>query len=159
MTSVRFVFPKPRLNELLRTPGGLPVAEAIEQARQNLESIQPSCMAELTALLELCQAGFQSLKDEFDDAALTELYAIAVKGIGAGEVCGVGGVDAALTSFCDLLDHLRTLKRYDRDAVGVHVQAWRLLMTAGLPDAGVEQVLAGLRKVTARYAAEVAAAA
>jgi len=82
-----------------------------------------------------------------------------VKGIGAGEVCGVSGVDAALTSFCDLLDHLRTLKRYDRDAVGVHVQAWRLLMTAGLPDAGVEQVLSGLRKVTARYAAEVAAAA
>jgi hypothetical protein len=159
MTSVRFVFPKPRLNELLRTPGGLPVAEAIEQARKNLESIQPSCTAELLALLELCEAGVQSLQDGFDDAALTEIYSLAVKGIGAGEICGVGGVDVALTSFCDLLDHLRTLKRFDRDAVGVHVQAWRLLMTAGLPDAGVEQVLSGLRKVTARYAAEVAAAA
>jgi hypothetical protein len=159
MTSVRFVFPKPRLNELLRTPGGLPVAEAIEQARANLESIQPSCTAELTALLELCEAGCQGLKDGFDDAALAEIYAIAVKGIGAGEVCAIGGVDAALTSFCDLLDHLRTLKRFDRDAVGVHVQAWRLLMTAGLPAPAAQQVVDGLLKVSRRYAAEVAAAA
>lgn len=159
MTSVRFVFPKPRLNELLRTPGGLPVAEAIEQARKNLESIQPSCTAELLALLELCEAGVQSLGDDYDDAALTEIYSLAVKGIGAGEICGVGGVDVALTSFCDLLDHLRTLKRFDRDAVAVHVRAWRLLMAAGLPDAGAQQVLDGLLKVSRRYGAEVAAAA
>jgi hypothetical protein len=158
MTSVRFVFPKPRLNELLRTPGGLPVAEAIEQARKNLEAIKPTCTAELLALLELCEAGSANLKDEFDDAALEELYTLSVKGIGAGEVCGVPAVDAALTSFCDLLDHLRTLKRFDREAVGVHVRAWRLLMTPGLPEAGAKQVLDGLTKVSARYAAEAAAA-
>lgn len=159
MTSVRFVFPKPRLNELLRTPGGLPVAEAIAQAQANLESIKPSCTAELTALLELCEAGSLSLKDDFDDAALAELYAIAVKGIGAGEVCGMPNVDVALTSFCDLLDHLRTLKRFDREAVGVHVRAWRLLMSADLPGAGARQVIDGLLKVSGRYAAEVDAAA
>ena len=159
MTSVRFVFPKPRLNELLRTPGGLPVAEAIENARKNLEAIKPTCTAELMALLELSEAGFWNLKDDFDDAALEELYAIAVKGIGAGEVCGVPPVDVALTSFCDLLDHLRTLKRFDREAVGVHVRAWRLLMSAELPEAGAKQVLDGLLKVSGRYAAEVAAAA
>jgi hypothetical protein len=159
MTSVRFVFPKPRLNELLRTPGGLPVAEAIEQARQNLESIKPTCTAELAALLELCEAGFWNLKEDADDAALAEIYALAVKGIGAGEVCGVPKVDVALTSFCDLLDHLRTLGRFDRDAVGVHVRAWRLLMSAELPEAGARQVIDGLLKVSGRYAAEVAAAA
>lgn len=159
MTSVRFVFPKPRLNELLRTPGGLPVAEAIEQARKNLESIRPTCTAELAALLELCEAGFQNLADDYDDATLAELYAIAVKGIGAGDVCGMPSVDLALTSFCDLLDHMRTLKRFDREAVGVHVRAWRLLMTAALPEAGARQVIDGLLKVSRRYAAEVAAAA
>ncbi|THD74226.1 MAG: hypothetical protein E7812_17990 [Phenylobacterium sp.] len=158
MTSVRFVFPKPRLNELLRTPGGLPVAEAIENARKNLEAIKPTCTAELLALLELSEAGFWNLKNDFDDAALEELYAIAVKGIGAGEVCGVANVDVALTSFCDLLDHLRTLKRFDREAVGVHVRAWRLLMSSELPGAGAKQVLDGLLKVSGRYAAEVAAA-
>ncbi|MFC3071335.1 hypothetical protein [Phenylobacterium soli] len=159
MTSVRFVFPKPRLNELLRSPGGLPVAEALERAQANLESIKPTCAAELMALLELCEASYWNLKDDYDEPAVTELYTLAVKGIGAGEVCGVPAVDPALTSFCDLLDHLRTLKRYDHDAVGVHVRAWRLLMTSDLPKAGADQILDGLTKVSGRYGAEVKASA
>lgn len=158
MTAVRFVFPKPRLAELLRTPGGLPVAEAVERAQANLEAIKPTCNAELMALLELCEAGFSNLGEPFDDAAMSELYAIAVKGIGAGEVCGAPAVDPALTSFCDLVDHLRTLRRHDREAVGVHVRAWRLLMTSDLPQAGAKQILDGLLKISARYAAEAAAA-
>jgi len=159
MTSVRFVFPKPRLNELLRQPGGLPVAEALERAQKNLEAIKPTCVAELMALLELCEASYWNLKDAYDEPAVTELYSLAVKGIGAGEVCGVPPVDIALTSFCDLLDHLRTLKRYDHDAVGVHVRAWRLLMSAELPKAGAEAILEGLLKVSRRYAGEARAAA
>jgi len=158
MTSVRFVFPKPRLNELLRMPGGLPVAEALERAQKNLESIKPTCTAELMALLELCEASYWNLKDNYDEPAVTELYSLAVKGIGAGEVCGVPPVDVALTSFCDLLDHLRTLKRYDHEAVGVHVRAWRLLMSADLPPAGAQQILDGLLKVSHRYAGEAKAA-
>jgi hypothetical protein len=154
MTSVRFVFPKSRLNELLRMPGGLPVAEALERAQANLEAIKPTCSAELLALLELCEAAYQSLTDQYDEAAVTGLYTLAVKGIGAGEICGAPAVDAALTSFCDLLDHLRTLRRYDHQAVGVHVRAWRLLMTTDLPAAGAQQVLDGLLKVSARYAGE-----
>lgn len=157
MSSVRFVFPKPRLAELLRTPGGLPVAEAVQRAQANLETIRPTCVAELQALLELAEAGFWTLGERFDDAGLEGLYAIAVQGIGAGEVCGCPPVDVALTSFCDLLDHLRTLRRHDREAVGVHVRAWRLLMTSDLPQAGVDQVLGGLLKVSGRYAAEAAA--
>jgi hypothetical protein len=159
MTAVRFVFPKPRLAELLRTPGGLPVAEAVERAQQNLEAIKPTCVAELTALLELCEAGFASQGEAFDEAAVKGLYSLAVKGIGAGEVCGAPAVDMALTSFCDLLDSLRTLERYDREAVGVHVRAWRLLMSAGLPDAGARQILDGLLKVSGRYATEASARA
>jgi hypothetical protein len=158
MTSVRFVFPKPRLNELLRSPGGLPVAEALEQAHANLEAIRPTCTAELLALLELCEASYWNLKDAYDEPAVTELYSLAVKGIGAGEICGRPAIDAALTSFCDLLDHLRTLKRYDHEAVGVHVRAWKLLMMADLPQAGAEQILDGLLKVSRRYAAEARAA-
>lgn len=159
MTAVRFVFPKPRLNELLRSPGGLPVAEALERAQKNLEAIKPTCTAELLALLELCEASFWNLKeDDQDTAAIRELYSLAVKGIGAGEVCGVPPVDIALTSFCDLLDHLRNLGRFDREAVGVHVRAWRLLMTPGLPQAGADQILEGLLKISRRYAADAAAA-
>jgi hypothetical protein len=159
MSSVRFVFPKPRLAELLSMPGGLPVAEAVERAQANLDAIRPTCTAELQALLELCEAGLASLGDGFDDAGVEGLYAIAVKGIGAGEVCGAAPVDIALTSFCDLLDSLRALQRYDREAVAVHIRAWRLLLTAGLPKTGADQVLEGLLKVSGRYAAQAKATA
>ena len=156
MTAVRFVFPKPRLAELLRMPGGLPVAEAIERAQKNLESIKPTCVAEMIGLLEMCEVALQSLGDNYDEQGLEQLYAMAVRGIGGGAVCGVPDVDPALTSFCDLLDQLRTSKRFDREAIGVHVRSWRLLMTMDLPEAGRKQVLDGLLKVTRHYASDEA---
>lgn len=149
--SVRFVFPKPRLAKLLQQPGGVPVAEALERAQNNLEDIRPTCMAELQALLELTEARFEAMGEDFDEAGLTELYAIAVRGIGGGEVCGTPGVDAALTSFCDLLDSLRTSGRTDRAAIGVHVQAWRVLLTPGQPLDASRVMVEGLRKVSGRY--------
>jgi hypothetical protein len=152
MSSVRFVFPKHRLAELLATPGGLPVVEALERAQANLETIRPTCRAELLALLELAEASYERLGATFDDAGMVELYTLAVHGIGAGSVCGTPAIDEALTSLCDLLDHLRTQRLFDRDAIGVNVRAWRLLATLDLPKEGVESVLQGLRKVSARYA-------
>ena len=154
MSSVRFVFPKPRLAKLLRMPGGLPVPEALAQAQQNLETIRPTCTAELASLLELAEARFQGVGTGPDDAGMADLYAIAVRGIGGGEVCGLPGVDTALTSLCDLIDHLRSNGRYDRAAIGVHLRSWRLLMTAGLPQASSTAVLDGLRQVSERYAPE-----
>lgn len=151
--SVRFVFPKPRLAKLLQQPGGVPVAEALERAQANLETIKPTCLAELQALLELTEARFEAMGDEFDEAGVTEIYAIAVRGIGGGEVCGTPGVDGALTSLCDLLDHLRNSKRYDRTAIGVHVQAWRVLLTPDQPLEASRIMVEGLRKVSSRFAA------
>lgn len=152
MSSVRFVFPKPKLAKLLKMPGGLPVAEALERAQANLETIRPTCLAELQALLELCQARFETLGEANDDEGMAELYAIAVRGIGGGEVCQLPTADIVLTSLCDLLDHLRTSQRYDRPAIGVHIQAWRMLMATGEQPASAAMA-DGLRKVSARYAA------
>lgn len=150
--SVRFVVPKMRLAKLLRTPGGLPVVDAVANAESNLQAIRPTCEAELLALLELCEQSFATLGEAFDDEGLQSIYTIAVRGIGGGQVSGLPAVDTALISLCDLIDHLRTTGRYDRKAVGVHVSSWRLLMRAGLPEAGAAAVLDGLRKVNLRYA-------
>ena len=152
MSAVRFVFPKPRLAKLLKIPGGLPVAEALERAQANLDTIRPTCLAELQALLELTEARLEAMGEAFDDDGMADLYAIAVRGIGGGEVCRLPAVDLALTSLCDLLDHLRTSQRYDRPAIAVHVQAWRMLMAMGDKPA-TAAVVDGLRKVSARYAA------
>lgn len=152
MSTVRFMFPKVRLAELIRQPGGLTVADALERAQENLEEIRPTCLAEMLALLELAEQTFERLGEAFDEAGISEVYGVAVRGIGAGVVCGVPATDEALTSLCDLLDHLKTSRRFDREAVAVHVRAWRLLMNEGLPPAGQTAVLDGLRKVSARYA-------
>ena len=159
MSNVRFVFPKHRLAEVLRQPGGLPVSEALERAHANLELIKPSCRAELMELLEMAEACFAKLDQTYDDAGLVELYSLAVRGIGAGTVCGTPGVDEGLTSLCDLIDHLRTHQTYDRNAIGVNVRAWRLLTTPNLPAEGAASVLDGLRKVSKRYAEPSAAVA
>ena len=153
MSNVRFVFPKPRLNELLRAPGGVPVAEALARCEANLDAIKPSCMAELLALLELSEARLAAMGAELDDEGMGDLYSIAVRGIGAGKVCGVPAVDDALVSLCDLLDFLRTQARYDRDAIAVHSRAWRLLSTPNLPAAASAEILSGLMKVSRKFAA------
>jgi len=153
MSSVRFVFPKVRLAEILKAPGGLAVADALERAQANLESIKPTCIAEMAALVELAESHFDQLGEAFDDDALAEIYAIAVRGIGGGAVCGAPALDNALTSLCDLLDALRNTRRYDREAIGVHIRSWRLLMNVDFPPAGAASVLDGLLKVSARYAA------
>ena len=107
----------------------------------------------MAALIELAEARYEQLGDSFEDEGLAEIYAIAVRGIGGGAVCGAPTIDNALTSLCDLLDALRNAKRYDREAIGVHIRAWRLLMNTELPAAGAASVLDGLLKVSARYAA------
>src|SRR4051812_26513945 len=129
MSSARFTVPKHNLERLLKTPGGLPVADAIAAAESNLAALKPQCMGELHTLLEAAEKVFAGLGASYDQGGVQALYETAVRGIGLGGVCGAGSVDVALTSLCDLLDHLKTHQRYDSEAVGVHLRAWRLLIS------------------------------
>jgi hypothetical protein len=158
MTTARFTVPKHRLTEQLKTPGGLPVAEAIANAEANLAELKPQCGGELNELLIEAEKVFATLGAGYDPAAMDALYNTAVRGIGLGAVFGAASVDVALHSLCDLLDHLKTNGRYDGEAVGVHLRAWRLLISTELPEAGANAVLAGLNKVTALYGAKAAEA-
>jgi hypothetical protein len=153
MTTARFTVPKHRLDQQLRKPGGLPVAEAVAAAQANLAVLKPQCMGELHVLLEAAEAVFARLGSAYDEDGVTQLYETAVRGIGLGDVCGAGSVDVALHSLCDLMDHLNTHQRYDAEAVGVHLRAWRLLISTELPPQGAQAVLAGLNKVSALYSA------
>ena len=152
MSSVRFVIPKLRLTQLLREPGGMAVADAVTRASDNLVTIRPTCRGELLALLQQAETAAAASPDTTREL-IDVMYEYAVRSIGAGEICGVPAVDVALTSFCDLLDYMKTNGRLDRDALDVYLRAWRLLMNPELPVQGREAVLAGLRQVTDRYAA------
>jgi hypothetical protein len=162
MSSVRFVFPKLKLTGQLKEAGGLPVVEALEAAQANLEAIRPECLGALQALTEEAVACLQRFPSTFSLEPLKELYAIASRGVGVGAVGGSPAADTALVSLCDLLDHLRTTGRWDREAVAVHVKTLQLLVHGvgqNMDAATADAILSGLRKVTALYAAKPAAAA
>lgn len=152
MSGAQFVTPPNRLAEIMRKPGGIVVADAISRAERNLEAIRPACRADMMGLLETCEAAVKAMGEAYDESAVTALYAIAVRGIGAGAVCGAPTVDLALTSLCDLITHLLARGQHDRKAVEVHIQAWRLLMTTELPESARETMLEGLRLVSAHNA-------
>lgn len=153
MSDPRFVTPELRLTKLIEEPGGLTVAEALANAAANLESIRPSCLAEMTALMERAEAELGQMGEIPDAAAVAGLYSLAVGAIGGGEVSGTPGVDEALKSLSDLIDALRSRGAFDRAAVAVHLQAWRLLTITHPGEAARAEILSGLRAVVARYGA------
>ncbi len=154
MSSVKIHTPPVRLAKLLRTPGGLPVAEAVQRAGAGLESLKKDCLGELKTVLEAAEACAARASDAFDADLLAELYGVVSKPIGVPSVCGLASMDTALISLSDLLDYLKGQQRWDANAVAVHLRALRLLLhTEGAADAaGTQAILAGLRKVSQRYA-------
>lgn len=154
MSAVKIFTPPVKLAKLLRTPGGLPVAEAVQRAGAGLAGLKSECLGELKAVLDEAEACAARAGGEFDEALLGELYAIVAKPIGVPSVCGLASVDTALISLSDLLDYLKGQGRWDANAVAVHLRAFRLLLhTEGAADqAGTQAILAGLRQVSQRYA-------
>lgn len=154
MSAVKIFTPPVKLAKLLRTPGGLPVAEAVQRAGAGLAGLKTECLGELKTVLEEAEACAARAGGEYDEALLGELYAIVAKPIGVPSVCGMASVDTALISLSDLLDYLKGQARWDANAVAVHLRAFRLLLhTEGAADqAGTQAILAGLRQVSQRYA-------
>lgn len=152
--NVKIHTPPIRLAKLLRTPGGLPVAEAVQRADAGLQSLRKDCLAELQSVLDEAEACAARASDTFDAALLAELYRTVSNPIGTPSVCGLHAVDTALISLSDLLDYLKGQQRWDVNAVAVHLRAFRLLLhtEAAADAAGTQAILAGLRKVSQRYA-------
>lgn len=149
MSGVRFVTPQLSLTKLMAEPGGLSAKDALAQAGANLETIRPTCRAEMLATLERAEAAWTAAPDK---ESLTALYDIAVRAIGGGEVAGTRGVDATLKSLSDLIDAFRTHGRFDRAAVEVHLRTWRLLMTTTPGELALSTIQAGLEAITAKFA-------
>ncbi|MDP1618237.1 hypothetical protein [Phenylobacterium sp.] len=153
MSSVRIHRPKYALASMLRKPGGLTVADAVEKAEANLDGLQAEAWPQLDAGLAQVEAIFRRYGETFEDALLAEHYEAAVRLIGLPSLCGLDALENAAHSLCDLLDRLRTTGKLDRDGVGVHIQALRLLRNLPAESGDVaEPVLDGLRRVRERHA-------
>jgi len=160
MSNVRYEFPKYKLTQQLKEPGGVAVADAVDAAKANLTDLEPECISELHKATAAALAEFQRFPSAFDAASLQALYAISARAVGIGAVCGAPAADTTFISLCNLLDHLMAIKRWDVEAIAVHVQTLQLLVAniGKLTPPVMEQILAGLEKVTRRYRQEAASA-
>jgi len=160
--SATITYPKLKLATQLReSAGSMTVVDAVQTANANLRDLREDCLTELQAAAGAAMAAYQRFPTQFDATPMADLYGIAARAIGVGAVCGAPGADTALVSLCDLLDRLSTSRRWDLEAVGVHVQTLQLLASDSGQDldaAAVRHILAGLQKVSARYAPPAAAA-
>lgn len=158
MSSVRYEFPKFKLTQQLKEPGGVAVADAVDAAKANLAELEPECTTELQRATAAALAAFQSFPPAFDAASLQALYAISARAVGIGAVCGAPAADTAFISLCNLLDHLTVIRRWDLEAIAVHVQTLQLLTAniGQLTPPAMDQILAGLEKVARRYRREAA---
>jgi hypothetical protein len=149
--SVRISFPKPKLAQLLRTPGGVPVVEALAKANANLAELKPDCAKALRELADQIVGAFDAAS-RAERPSGAELYALSVKGVGLGQIAGLPEVDMTLVSLCRLTDHFDQSGHWDLDALRVHVQTLQILLSgAEFSPAAMREVLAGLEKVNRRY--------
>lgn len=150
MSEARKVFrPESSLKTLLAQPGGLTPAEALARVDSHLANLQPECETALMELLEACEVIYEERASKGLARTSTRLYAAALKAAGLGSVCNRPQVDATLTSLFDLL---QTPEHDGLDvAIRVHLGAWRVLMTKGIPEDQAQVVVDGLRRVTAKH--------
>jgi hypothetical protein len=100
------------------------------------------------ALLAEAEAALAGLGKTFDAQGLMALHTLVagcpdLGSEGPGEVVG---------SLFMLLDRLIAGGRFDREALAVHIQAWRLTLTSPLGDDGRAALLAGLKAIRDLYA-------
>ena len=99
-------------------------------------------------VLALAEAQLAALGTDFDQPALQDLRSVADSYPDDGHD-GAGEVAASL---CRLLDNLIAAGRLDREALRVHVRAWRFMVTAKPDAAARAAVLEGLSAVADLYA-------
>jgi hypothetical protein len=104
-------------------------------------------------VLTLAEALIAAMGDAFDADALDALRTVA-EGYSGAPDSAAGAVTASLS---DLISALIKAGRGDREALAVHVRAWRLMLTDAPGPAGEAALLAGLAAVRGLYATPKAA--
>ncbi len=95
------------------------------------------------AHVEAAEEALESLASDFDGQGLKAMRAV-VAGYPDMGAPGAGEVAASLFM---LIEHLIDERRIDIDALGVHVSAWRLLLTAEPGADARANLFAGLKAI------------
>lgn len=96
--------------------------------------------------VEAAQAALDGLDNTFNAAGLGALRTIVA---GCPDTYAPGAGEVASSLFM-LLEHLIADSRMDRDALCVHVRAWRLMLTSEPDPEATEALLKGLKAIRDR---------
>lgn len=152
MSDVRIFAVQNKLAEVVRTPGGQLVSDAVKTAEARVEAQRPVTLASLVEKAELLAAVAAEGRGSSDPAVFGRIYDIANAMFGLAGAFGLTPLAQASLSLCDLSDGFRCGDAPSWPAIDVHVDGIRLLATLGekAGAAGAESILDGLRRVRAR---------
>ena len=123
---------KSRLGEMVLNRGGVSAGDSIRRAETEVEKTYPKSLRMLDELLLQLDAHHAADLAGPDGGADHErVYACASRVIDASICMQDSMLDAAARALCDLVDLSAELGVWDAEAVGVHIQALRLLRHAG----------------------------
>jgi hypothetical protein len=110
------------------------------------QSASPPQSPAMRLLLD-AEAQLATLGKTFDFAGLSLLRAMI-----AGHAELGGPVGRVMASLYQLIDQLLATGRFDREALAVHVRAWRLLLTSEPDGEAVDALFGGLKQLRDLYA-------
>lgn len=150
MTAAISNVPPVRLAKLIRRPGGKTISDALVAADGALLGMREAIIEDIRATLLSAEASL-ARREGLDGEALQELYLTIARPIGVASQCGMSEIDQVLTSLASLLDVMKRRATPDRMLVVLHLQALRLLLSAGGGSDLGASVVAGLQQVTGRF--------
>jgi hypothetical protein len=155
MTTVRKFRPPNRLARMIKESGGLMAKDAIAAAELGVEGLREVSLAGLDAALSEIERRFGPGSNR-ESESFDVLYDLTMKIIDVGIFVADSGVDQAAISLAATVDSCAETGAWRWDAIDVHLNALRLLRTAGasLPEADRQAMLEGLYKVSHRKVGE-----
>lgn len=147
MTEARTLKIKTTLARQMAQPGGRTVADVERRANERLERHREDVMvtvgATITELEQVVAAAAPGSEPQ--------VYKLASHLLATAGFFDTGPLYDAGYSLCDVADRMQANDAWSWPSVGVHVQAMRLILTAGCQaDPTSEALLAGLRSVAAK---------
>ena len=141
--------PPNRLGAMIKQKGGVMTKDAIAAAEAGVESLREVSLQALDDTLAEMEQRFGP-QAERSEASFEELYLLCLRVVDVAGFAADAGVDKAALSFCNLVDSCAEARVWRWDAIDVHLNALRLLRSAGahLPEADRTNMLKGLYKVS-----------
>jgi hypothetical protein len=139
-----------RLATLAFQSGGVTASQALKQAEAALEPLRAPGLAAIDAAIAEIDARYGPAAAGRANESFEDLYRLSATIIDMAMFVPGSGLDDGARSFCGLVDLSHELDLWAWDAIDVHIEALRLLRTAGAAMSAAQRrsILDGLIQVT-----------